>query len=112
MSIATTIFGPKISFTTTGTNDPAAGRVAIDVPLDVTNAATLSSTVATTGAVTATSTVDITGGDLLPAAITAKPTTSNLVDGELSLTSISVTSAILAYRSGNTVYTFTNAAAE
>ena len=106
MSIATTIFGPKVSFTTTGTNDPAAGRVEIAVPLTVSNAAAVS------GAVTATSTVDVTGGDFLPAAITAAPTTSNVVDGELSVTSVSVTSAVLTYRSGNTLYTFANTAAE
>jgi hypothetical protein len=94
MSIATTIFGPKVSFTTSGTNDPAAGRVEIAVPLSVSN------------------TADLTSADLLPAAIAGAPTTSNVVDGELSVTSISVTSAILVYRSGNTLYTFTNAAAE
>ena len=94
MSIATTIFGPKVSFTTTGTNDPAAGRVEIAVPLTVSNAA------------------DLTGADLLPAVVTAAPTTSNVADGELSVTSVSVTSAVLTYRSGNTIYTFTNATAE
>jgi len=94
MSIATTIFGPKVSFTTSGTNDPAAGRVEIAVPLSVSN------------------TADLTSADLLPAVITAAPTTSNVVDGELSVTSVSVVSAVLTYRSGNTIYTFANTAAE
>jgi hypothetical protein len=94
MSIATTILGGKVSFTTSGTNDPAAGRVEIAVPLTVSN------------------TADLTGADLLPAVITAAPTTSNVVDGELSVTSVSVTSAVLTYRSGNTLYTFANTAAE
>ena len=94
MSIATTIFGPKVSFTTSGTNDPAAGRVEIAVPLSVSN------------------TADLTSADLLPAVVTAAPTTSNVVDGELSVTSVSDVSAVLTYRSGNTIYTFANTAAE
>jgi hypothetical protein len=90
MSIATTILGGKVSFTTSGTNDPAAGRVEIAVPLTVSN------------------TADLTGGDLLPAVITAKPTTSNVVAGELSLTSHSANSITLTYRSGSTLYVWTN----
>ncbi len=100
MSIATTILGPRVSFTTSGTNDPAAGHVEIAVPQSVSNTATF------------TSTLDATGADFKPAVVTAAPTTSNVVDGELSVTSVSVTSAVLTYRSGNTIYTFTNAAAE
>ena len=90
MSIATTIFGPKVSFTTTGTNDPAAGRVEIAVPLSVSN------------------TADMTSADILPAVITAKPTTSNVVDGEFSFTSHSANSITLTYRSGSTIYVWTN----
>jgi hypothetical protein len=39
---------------------------------------------------------------------TADPDTTLLADGQFSITSVSVTSAVLAFRSGNTVYTFAN----
>ena len=96
MSIATTILGPRVSFTTTGTNDPSAGHVEIAVPQSVSNTATF------------TSTLDATGADILPAVITAKPTTSNVVDGEFSFTSHSANSITLTYRSGGTLYVWTN----
>lgn len=90
MSIATTILGPRVSFTTSGTNDPSAGHVEIAVPLSMSN------------------TADFASADFKPAVITAKPTTSNVVDGEFSLTSHSANSITLTYRSGGTIYVWTN----
>lgn len=43
---------------------------------------------------------------------TADPDTTLLADGQLSITSVSVTSAVIAFRSGNTVYTWGNAGTE
>jgi hypothetical protein len=45
---------------------------------------------------------------LVQPADTAAPSTSNVLANELSLLSHSVNSVVLAYRSGATVYVFTN----
>ena len=118
MSIDTTNLGPRVSFTTTGTNDPSAGRVAIDVPLDVTGAATISGAATHSGAATfsgvlsSTGTIDASAGVVLSKQTATAPTTSIVADGELSVTSVSVTSAVISFRSGNTIYNFVNATAE
>jgi len=52
MSIATTILGPRISFTTTGTNEPSAGRFACDIPFDTTNEVNVSGGLVASSAVT------------------------------------------------------------
>lgn len=83
MSLSTTILGPRLSFTSggdQGTLDPSLGACEIKLPLLLAGAN----------------------------ALTADPDTTALIDGQFSVTSISVTSAVLAFRSGNTVYTFTN----
>jgi len=68
-----------------GTNEPGFGGFQVDVPL-------------------------ILGGANLQASADAGA--AALVDGQLSVVSTSVTSAVLVYKSGNTVYTFVNATAE
>jgi len=87
MSYKTTVFGPRLSVKSggeTGTNDPGFGGFVVSVPLilDGVNVQT----------VKAASAVGQTG--------------------QLSIISLSVTSAVLAFTSGNTVYTFTNDTAE
>lgn len=85
MSIRTTYFGPKVSVTTAvGTNDPSVGGFQVSVPfiLDGSNIQTVKAGSATLGA------------------------------GRLSLISHSGNSVVLAFDSGTTVYTFTNATAE
>ena len=94
MSLKTTNLGPRVSFTTSGTNDPSAGVLDIAIPMQASNTANFAS------------------ATFKPKILTAAPTTSNVADGELSITSLSITSAILVYRSGNTLHVFASTAAE
>ncbi len=85
MSIATTELGPRLSVSTAGTNEPQSwGKVNFE------------------------------SADLLVRSQTAAPSTTVLEQGELSLVSLSAVSVVLAYRhpSGDTLYVFTNDAAE
>jgi len=87
MSYNTTNFGPRLSVKSggeTGTNDPGFGGFEVSVPL-ILNGVN---------------------------AQTVKAGSAVMVSGQLSVISVSVTSAVLAFKSGNTVYTFTNATAE
>jgi hypothetical protein len=87
MSYKTTIFGPRLSVKSggdIGTNDPALGAFQVSVPLI------------------------LDGANLQ----TVKAGSAVLGVGRLSLVSHSATSIVLAYDSGTTVYTFTNATAE
>ena len=87
MSYKTTIFGPRLAVKSggeIGTNDPGLGGFEISVPL-------------------------ILSGVNLQ---TVKAGSAVLQAGQLSLVSHSATSVILAFDSGTTVYTFTNATAE
>ena len=116
MSIATTIFGPKVSFTTTGTNDPAAGRVEIAVPLTVSNTATLSGAntisgdVTLSGDVTSTGTYDASSGRLLSrvSTLSANSTAASLRDGEYGFFAQAASKVSLAFRSGQTTYFFSS----
>ena len=85
MSINTTYLGPRLSVTTAvGTNEPGFGGFQVSVPLI------------------------LDGANLQ----TVKAPSAALVDGQFSVTSVSVTSAVLVFKSGNTVYTFMNVTAE
>ena len=85
MSINTTYLGPRLSVTTAvGTNEPGFGGFQVSVPLI------------------------LDGANLQ----TVKAPSAALVDNQFSITSVSVTSAVLVFKSGNTVYTFVNATAE
>ena len=87
MSYNTTNFGPRLSVKSggeTGTNDPGFGGFEVSVPL-ILNGVNLQ---------------------------TVKAGSAVLQSGQLSVISHSATSIILAFNSGATVYTFTNATAE
>ena len=87
MSYKTTIFGPRLSVKSggeIGTNDPGFGGFAVSVPLIL----------------------DCVYVQTVNAASAVGQTV------QLSIICLSLTSAVLAFTSGNTVYTFTNATAE
>jgi hypothetical protein len=87
MSYKTTIFGPRLSVKSggeIGTNDPGLGGFDVSVPLILSGVNSQ----------------------------TVKAGLAGLQTGQLSIISLSVTSAVLAFKSGNTVYAFTNVTAE
>ena len=81
----TTKFGPRVSFTTTKSD---AGPVHVEIPSD------------------GTLEVAAETGIKMSGATSASMTSLLLPDGHLSIGSVSVTSATIYYRSGNTIYEF------
>ncbi len=115
MSVSTTNFGPVVSLTTTladqrpqhlfldsNTTFTAAGTNTFS------GALTASGGVTASGALTSTSTLD---QDALTSVFLSKQTTASytsltLADGEFTVGAVSVTSAVLYFRSGVTTYRF------
>jgi hypothetical protein len=87
MSYKTTVLGPRVSIKTGndgGTLDPGTGGFDVEAPLI------------------------LSGANVQ----TTKAAASTLKSGQLSIISLSVSSAVIAFTSGNTTYTFIADAAE
>ena len=112
MSVATTNF-TRISLRTTLAD---TGPMHLEVPSGATlegagtntfsGAVTASSTFASSGVATFTSNLDASGATFLIDQQTASHTSLTLADGEMSVGSVSVTSATIYFRSGVTIYEF------
>lgn len=85
-----------------------AGAVTMDSTLRTVGAATFVAGASVAGALTSTSTFDQTAltSKFLSKQTTASYTSLTLADGELSIGSVSVTSATIYFRSGATTYEF------
>jgi hypothetical protein len=88
-SYKTTNFGPIVSLQTSKA-DPRAPHLYLD----------------SNTTLTASGTLNTQSGVFLSRATTASLTSATLADGELSIGSVSITSAVLYFRSGVTTYQF------
>jgi hypothetical protein len=100
-SYKTTNFGPIVSLQTSKA-DPRAPHLYLDSNTTITSAGPM----AVSGVLTSTGTINAQGGVFLSRATTASLTSATLADGELSIGSVSVTSATIYFRSGATTYEF------
>jgi hypothetical protein len=110
VSEQTTNFGPRVSVTTTHTNEPSAGHFEVAIPYTLSNSGTVSGALAQSGDITSTATIDASGGRVLSRVSTLSATSAagSLRDGEFGFFHHRASAISLEIRSGQTTYFFSS----